>query len=84
MPDPDGQVRHCLALTGPSVRVDPRARAFTAMVMATGRKLTSKLGGRTSSSSEKSAAAPVRGKDHAGRRATKGRLNNVAGARARR
>jgi hypothetical protein len=84
VPDPDEQVRHCLALTGPSVRVDPRARALTAMVAATGRKLTSKLGGRTSSSYENCAAAPVREKDHASRRATKGRLNNVESARARR
>lgn len=84
VPDPDGQVRHCLALTGPSVRIDPRARAFTAMAVATGRKLTSKLGGRISSSSENWAVAPVREHDRDSRGTTKGHLNNVAGARARR
>ncbi len=84
VPGPDGQVRHCLALTGPSVRVDPRVRAFTAMVVATGRELTSKLGGRPSSGGERSAAAPVGEKHHVGRRATKGRQDNVAGGIARR
>jgi IclR family KDG regulon transcriptional repressor len=76
VPDPDGQVRHCLALTGPSVRVDPRARAFTAMVVEVGRKLTSKLGGRTPSAGEES--APVGKKNHVGRRATKARLADIA------
>ncbi len=40
----DGQVRNCLALTGPSVRVDPRDLEFAEIMIATGRDLSNRLG----------------------------------------
>ncbi|HTY55753.1 MAG TPA: IclR family transcriptional regulator C-terminal domain-containing protein, partial [Candidatus Binataceae bacterium] len=84
VPDPDGQVRHCLALTGPSVRVDPRVRTIAAMVVAAGRQLTSKLGGRTSTDIEPRDARPTRKSRRAGRGSNGGRPDNVVGSNARR
>jgi DNA-binding IclR family transcriptional regulator len=44
----DGKVRHCLALTGPSVRVDPRDLDFAEIMMAAGRDLSNRLGAQPS------------------------------------
>ncbi|MCB2039970.1 MAG: IclR family transcriptional regulator [Rhodoferax sp.] len=42
--DIDGKVRNCLALTGPSVRVDARDLDFAEIMMAAGRDLSNRLG----------------------------------------
>lgn len=40
----DGKVRNCLALTGPSVRVDTRDLDFAEIMMSAGRDLSNRLG----------------------------------------
>jgi DNA-binding IclR family transcriptional regulator len=40
----DGKVRHCLALTGPSVRVDAMDLDFAEIMIAAGRDLSNRLG----------------------------------------
>jgi len=75
LPDREGRVRYCLSLTGPAVRVTPRVREFTAMLQATARDLTSKLGGRTLSMSTKP-GAPTQ-KPSASRTQSKRRAGNV-------
>lgn len=42
--DIEGRVRHCLALTGPSVRVDPRDLEFAEVMVNAGRELSNRLG----------------------------------------
>lgn len=42
--DLGGKARHCLELTGPSSRVDPREREFTAAVMAAAQEISNRLG----------------------------------------
>lgn len=44
----DGKVRHCLALTGPSVRVDVRDLDFAEIMIAAGRDLSNRLGAQPS------------------------------------
>lgn len=46
--DHGDRVRFSLALTGPSVRVDPRQHELVELVLAAGRELSSKLGGNAS------------------------------------
>src|SRR5690606_21676799 len=42
--DSSGEARHCLALTGPSVRVDLRDSEFIELMLAAGREISSRLG----------------------------------------
>jgi IclR family KDG regulon transcriptional repressor len=42
--DIEGNVRHSLALTGPSVRVDPRDQELAEIMMTAGRDISSRLG----------------------------------------
>jgi DNA-binding IclR family transcriptional regulator len=42
--DIDGRVPHCLALTGPSVRVDPRDLDLAEIMIAAGRDISTRLG----------------------------------------
>ena len=42
--DINGRVPHCLALTGPSVRIDPRDLALAEIMMAAGRDISTRLG----------------------------------------
>ena len=42
--DMEGKVRHCLALTGPSVRVDPRDQELADIMITAGRDISSRLG----------------------------------------
>ena len=42
--DMEGKVRHCLALTGPSVRVDPRDQELVDIMVTAGRDISSRLG----------------------------------------
>lgn len=42
--DLQGQVRHCLALTGPSVRVDARDQELADIMIAAGRDISNRLG----------------------------------------
>jgi DNA-binding IclR family transcriptional regulator len=42
--DMDGKVPHCLALTGPSVRVDPRDSDLSDILVAAGRDISNRLG----------------------------------------
>jgi DNA-binding IclR family transcriptional regulator len=46
--DISGKVRHCLALTGPSVRIDPQDLDLAEIMMAAGRDLSSRLGANPS------------------------------------
>ena len=39
-----GKVRHCLALTGPSIRVDPRDQELAEIMMSAGRDVSNRLG----------------------------------------
>lgn len=43
--DNEGRARHCLALTGPSVRVDNRDAEFAELLQAAAEQLTARLGG---------------------------------------
>lgn len=54
--DIQGHVPYCLALTGPSVRVDPRDNEFAEILMAAGRETSSRLGASPSAMSDFSAA----------------------------
>lgn len=42
--DINDQVRHCLALTGPSIRVDPRDQELADIMIVAGRDVSSRLG----------------------------------------
>lgn len=42
--DIEGKVRHCLALTGPSVRIDPRDQELADIMIAAGRDISNRLG----------------------------------------
>ncbi len=42
--DINGRVQHSLALTGPSIRVDPRDLEFVEILMAAGRDISTRLG----------------------------------------
>jgi DNA-binding IclR family transcriptional regulator len=42
--DMEGKVRHCLALTGPSVRVDPRDQELADIMITAGRDISNRLG----------------------------------------
>jgi IclR family transcriptional regulator, KDG regulon repressor len=42
--DMEGKVRHCLSLTGPSVRIDPRDLEFAEILVNAGRDLSNRLG----------------------------------------
>jgi IclR family transcriptional regulator, KDG regulon repressor len=55
--DIDGRVRNCLALTGPSVRVDTRDLDFAEIMMAAGRDLSNRLGAKVPVEEDNSDAA---------------------------
>ena len=42
--DINDEVRYCLALTGPSVRIDPRDQELAEILLAAGREISSRLG----------------------------------------
>ena len=48
----DGKVRHCLALTGPSVRVDAMDLDFAEIMIAAGRDLSNRLGAQPAAVTE--------------------------------
>lgn len=50
--DMEGRVRHCLALTGPSVRVDPRDQELADIMIAAGRDISNRLGASPEHSSD--------------------------------
>jgi hypothetical protein len=72
--DIEGRVRHSLALTGPSVRVDPRDHELAEVMTAAGREISSRLGAAPVSAmesklmqpSEPAAATAAKGKREAG------------------
>ena len=45
--DASGQVRYCISITGPSVRVDRRADEFVKILLSAGRAISSQLGAPT-------------------------------------
>lgn len=46
LPNMEGNVRHCLSLTGPAVRIDPRAEEFRAIILEAGADVTRRIGGK--------------------------------------
>jgi DNA-binding IclR family transcriptional regulator len=55
----DGKVRHCLALTGPSVRVDAMDLDFAEIMIAAGRDLSNRLGAQPAPADESREPAEV-------------------------
>ncbi|MBN9410050.1 MAG: IclR family transcriptional regulator [Burkholderiales bacterium] len=55
--DIDGRVRNCLALTGPSVRVDAMDLDFAEIMIAAGRDLSNRLGAQVATAEEAPEAA---------------------------
>ena len=77
--DIHGRVPYCLALTGPSVRVDPRDIDFAEILMAAGRDISSRLGASPSAVTD--FADAMASEDEHARRTGAGAAESGAGAR---
>lgn len=78
----DGQVRHCLALTGPSVRVDTMDLDFAEIMIAAGRDLSNRLGAQPVPMDEAQEPAEAAPKARAPRAARASRADAPAKAAA--